>query len=77
METGRTSSAGPVHPEDALVTGLPQARNNLEDSVARHFLVYNFLVRHRMPGASPAHEAHATEQFWTFEKLVDLIDRAE
>ncbi len=49
----------------------------LEHSVALHFFVYNFITRHVTRRMPPALRAHVTDHIWTFEELVDLIDRAQ
>ena len=52
-------------------------KKSLEHSIALHFFVYNFITRHTTLRMPPAVKAHVTDHVWTFEELVDLIDRAE
>ena len=66
-----------ANPSGVLTTAFSKKLENLEHSIALHFFMYNFIMRHvtlRMP---PALKAHVTDYVWTFEELVDLIDRAE
>ena len=60
-----------------LTNAFSKKLENLEHSVALHFFVYNFITRHMTLRMPPALKAHVTDHLWTFEKLVDLIDRAE
>jgi IS1 family transposase len=48
---------------------------NLEASVALHFFAYNFLTRHGTIRMPPALKAGVTDHWWTYEELVELIDR--
>lgn len=60
-----------------LTNAFSKKLENLEHSVALHFFVYNFITRHTTIRMPPALKAHVTDHLWTFEELVDLIDRAE
>ena len=60
-----------------LTNGFSKKLENLEHSVALHFFVYNFITRHATLRMPPALKAKVTDHLWTFEELIDLIDRAE
>lgn len=61
-----------------LTNGFSKKLENLvEHSVALHFFAYNFISRHGTIRMPPALKAKATDRWWTYEELVDLIDRAE
>ena len=60
-----------------LTNGFSKKLENLEHSVALHFFVYNFITRHTTIRMSPALKAGVTDHMWSYEELVDLIDRAE
>ena len=60
-----------------LTNAFSKKLENLEHSVALHFFVYNFITRHMTIRMPPALKAHVTDHVWTFEELVNLIDRAE
>lgn len=48
---------------------------NHEHAVALYFFAYNFIFRHRTLRMSPALKAGVTNRMWTYEELVELIDR--
>lgn len=60
-----------------LTNGFSKKLENLEHSVALHFFVYNFITRHGTLRMPPALKAKVADHWWTYEELVDLIDRAE
>ena len=60
-----------------LTNAFSKKLENLEHSVALHFFVYNFITRHMTLRMPPALKAHVTDHVWTWEELVDMIDRAE
>jgi IS1 family transposase len=60
-----------------LTNGFSRKVENLEHSVALHFFVYNFITRHGTLRMPPALKAKVTDHWWTYEELVELIDRAE
>jgi IS1 family transposase len=60
-----------------LTNAFSKKLENLEHSVSLHFFVYNFITRHMTIRMPPALKAHVTDHAWTFEELVDLIDRTE
>ena len=45
--------------------------------VALYFFVYNFIARHGTLRMPPALKAGVTDHVWSYEELVELIDRAE
>ena len=47
---------------------------NLEASVAQHFMHYNFVRRHQTLRVSPAMAAGVDRHLWSIEELVGLID---
>jgi IS1 family transposase len=58
-----------------LTNAFSKKLANLEHSVALHFFVYNFITRHATLRMPPALKAGVTDRWWTFEELVELIDR--
>ncbi|QEL15056.1 hypothetical protein PX52LOC_01962 [Limnoglobus roseus] len=58
-----------------LTNAFSKKLENLEHSVALHFFVYNFITRHQTLRMPPALKAHVTDHVWSFEELVELIDR--
>ena len=60
-----------------LTNGFSKKVENLEHSVALHFFVYNFITCHMSLRLPPALKAGVTDHVWTFEELVEMIDRSE
>jgi IS1 family transposase len=60
-----------------LTNAFSKKLENLEHSIALHFFVYNFITRHMTLRMPPALKAHVTDHLWTFEELVEMIDRSE
>lgn len=58
-----------------LTNAFSKKLENLEHSVALHFFVYNFITRHMTLRMPPALKAKVTDHLWTYEELVELIDR--
>lgn len=58
-----------------LTNGFSKKLENLEHAVALHFFVYNFITRHKTLRMPPALKAGVSDHVWTFEELVELIDR--
>jgi hypothetical protein len=58
-----------------LTNAFSKKLERLEYSVALHFFVYNFITRHGTLRMPPALKAKVTDHVWTFEELVELIDR--
>lgn len=60
-----------------LTNAFSKKLTNLEHSVALHFFVYNFITRHGTLRMSPALKAGVADHMWSYEELVELIDREE
>lgn len=60
-----------------LTNGFSKKLVNLEHAVALHFFAYNFITFHKSIRMPPALKAKVTDHVWSFEELVELIDRAE
>jgi hypothetical protein len=60
-----------------LTNAFSKKLENHEHAVALHFFVYNFITRHMTIRMPPALKVGVTDHVWSFEELVDLIDRAE
>lgn len=60
-----------------LTNAFSKKLENLEHSVALHFFAYNFITRHATLRMPPALRARVADHVWSFEELIDLIDRAE
>jgi len=58
-----------------LTNAFSKKLANLEHSVALHFFVYNFITRHGTLRMPPALKAKVTDHVWSFEELVEMIDR--
>jgi IS1 family transposase len=60
-----------------LTNAFSKKLENHEHAVALYFFAYNFLFRHKTIRMPPALKAGVTDHWWTYEELVELIDRAE
>ena len=60
-----------------LTNAFSKKLANHEHAVALHFFAYNFVTRHQTLRMPPALKAKVTDHIWSFEELVELIDRAE
>jgi len=58
-----------------LTNAFSKKLENLEHSVALHFFAYNFIFRHATLRMPPALKAGVADHWWTYEELVELIDR--
>jgi hypothetical protein len=58
-----------------LTNAFSKKLENLEYSVALHFFECNFLTRHGTLRMPPALKAGVADHWWTYEELVELIDR--
>lgn len=58
-----------------LTNGFRKKIDNHEHAVALHFFAYNFITRHKTPRMPPALKAGVSDHLWTYEELVELIDR--
>ena len=48
---------------------------NHEHATALYFMHYNFIARHGTLRMPPALKAKVTDHWWTYEELVEMIDR--
>ncbi len=60
-----------------LTNGFSKKLENLEHMVAIHFFVCNFITRHMTLRMPPALKAKVTDHLWSFEEMVEMIDRHE
>jgi IS1 family transposase len=60
-----------------LTNAFSKKIENHEHAMALYFFAYNFLFRHRTLRMPPALKAGVTDHLWSYEELVDLIDRTE
>jgi IS1 family transposase len=60
-----------------LTNAFSKRLANHEKAVALSFFAYNFIFRHRTLRMPPALKAGVTDHWWTYEELVELIDRME
>jgi hypothetical protein len=58
-----------------LTNAFSKKLENLEHSVALHFFAYNFITRHGAIRMPPALKAGVSRDVWSYEQLVELIDR--
>ena len=61
-----------VHPADEWFS---KKLENHEHAVALYFFAYNFRFRHATLRMPPALRAGVTNRRWSYEDLVELIDR--
>lgn len=59
-----------------LTNACSEKLANHEHAVALQFFAYNVITRHATLRMPPALEAKVTDHVWSYEELVDLIDRA-
>ncbi len=60
-----------------LTNAFSKKLENHEHAVALYFFAYNFIFRHTTLRMPPALKAGVTDHVWSYEELVDLIDRNE
>ena len=60
-----------------LTNAFSKKLENHEHAVALYFLTYNFIFRHTTLRMPPALKAGVTDHMWSYEELVELIDRNE
>lgn len=48
---------------------------NLEHSIALHFFAYNFITFHKTMKMPPALKAGVAKDVWSYEQLVELVDK--
>ncbi len=57
-----------------LTNGFSKKIENLEYSVALHFMHYNFCRVHKTLRVTPAMEAGITDHVWTLEEIAKLTE---
>jgi len=60
-----------------LTNAFSKKLENHEHAVALYFFAYNFIFRHGTLRMPPALKAGVTDHVWSYEELVELIDRSE
>lgn len=60
-----------------LTNGFSKKIDNLEHSVALHFMYYNFVRIHITLRVTPAMEAGVTDTLWSLEDIIELIETRE
>ena len=60
-----------------LTNGFSKKIDNLEHSVALHFMYYNFVRIHITLRVTPAMEAGVTDRLWSLENIVELVENRE
>ena len=58
-----------------LTNAFSKKLENFEHSIALHFFAYNFIFMHKSLRMPPALKAGVVKEVWTFERLVELVDR--
>jgi len=58
-----------------LTNAFSKKLENHEHAVALYFFAYNFLFKHQTLRMPPALKAGVTDHWWSYEELIDLIDR--
>ena len=56
-----------------LTNGFSKKVENLEASVALHFMHYNFCRIHKILRVTPAMESGLTDHVWTLEEIINLM----
>jgi len=59
-----------------LTNGFSKKVENLEHSVALHYMWYNFVRIHKTLRVTPAMEAGIADHVWSIEEVVSLLDRS-
>ena len=59
----------------SLTNAFSKKLANHEHAVALYFCAYNFISRHGTLRMPPALNAKVTDHVWSFEELVEMIDR--
>lgn len=60
-----------------LTNGFSRKVANLEHSLAVGFMVYNFVRVHGSLRVSPAMEAKVADRLWSYEDVIEFLERAE
>lgn len=58
-----------------LTNAFSKKVTNLEHSIALHFFAYNFITFHKTLKMPPAMKAGVAKEPWTYEQLVELVDK--
>lgn len=58
-----------------LTNAFSKKVKNLEHSSALHFFAYNFISSHKTLKMPPALKAGVAKDVWTYEQLVELVDK--
>lgn len=58
-----------------LTNAFSKKLENLEHSVALHFFAYNFITFHKTLKMPPAMKAGVAKEPWSYEQLVELVDK--
>ena len=58
-----------------LTNGFSKKVENLQHSVALHYMNYNFAKIHKTLRVTPAMEAGLATHVWSIEEIVGLLDR--
>jgi hypothetical protein len=58
-----------------LTNGFSKKVENLQHSVALHYMHYNFAKIHKTLRVTPAMEAGVCTSVWSIEQIVSLLDR--
>jgi len=58
-----------------LTNGFSKKVENLQHSVALHYMHYNFAKIHKTLRVTPAMEAGIETSVWSIEQIVGLLDR--
>lgn len=57
-----------------LTNGFSKKLENLCHAVSLHYMVYNFVTRHKTLRMPPALKAHITDHVWSLEEIVRLTE---
>lgn len=58
-----------------LTNAFSKKLENLEHSIALHFFCYNFITFHKTLKMPPAMKAGVAKEPWSYERLVELVDK--
>ncbi len=58
-----------------LTNAFSKKLENHEHAIALNFFAYNFIFKHATLRMPPALKAGVTDHWWTYEELVEMIDR--
>jgi hypothetical protein len=63
------------HQQDRLATAFSKKLEDHEYAVALNLFAYNFIFRHGTLRMPPSLKAGVADRWWTYEELVELVDR--